>query len=468
MQPELEPLVLDPGAIGADLPWGVSPELAYMVLLFSLIVLPRVLVRWKIPTAITALVLGAAVGLPFGLFQSDATVQLLATLGISGLFLFAGLEVDVDLLVTRRRVLLQHVVLRMVVLPLLAWGLVSIPAFNLAWRPALLVVLALVTPSAGFILDSLAGWPIDDDQRAWVRSKTIATELVSLLVLFFVTQSATLTQFALGTVGMGALIVVLPLMFRAFATWIGPYAPKSDFAFLLMLALLAAYGTRKLGAYYLIGAFVVGMVAQRFRGRLPSITSEQTLYAVEVFASFFIPFYFFNAGLHLRTEHFSLDALWIGLLCMLILPFRVALVALHRRVVLREPFPIGARVGISLVPTLVFTLVIAELLRDSFGAPPALFGGLVIYALVNTVLPTVLLKAPPPLYDQPGVELPVLYDSRPFMQRHAHGTMPAPLDVGTPPATPIADAAPAASSVEAGAPAPEPAEAGPPADPAGR
>jgi Kef-type K+ transport system membrane component KefB len=277
MQPELEPLVLDPGAIGADLPWGVSPELAYMVPLFSLIVLPRVLVRWKIPTAITALVLGAAVGLPFGLFQSDATVQLLATLGISGLFLFAGLEVDVDLLVTRRRVLLQHVVLRMVVLPLLAWGLVSIPAFNLAWRPALLVVLALVTPSAGFILDSLAGWPIDDDQRAWVRSKTIATELVSLLVLFFVTQSATLTQFALGTVGMGALIVVLPLMFRAFATWIGPYAPKSDFAFLLMLALLAAYGTRKLGAYYLIGAFVVGMVAQRFRGRLPSITSEQTL-----------------------------------------------------------------------------------------------------------------------------------------------------------------------------------------------
>jgi len=457
MQPDLEPLI-DPEVIGRDLPFDISPELAYMVLLFSLIVLPRVLVRWKIPTAITAVVLGAAIGLPFGFFQGDVTIQLLATLGISGLFLFAGLEVDVNLLVTRRRVLLQHVVLRMVVLPLLAWGLVSFS--GLAWRPALLVVLALVTPSAGFILDSLAGWPLDDDQRAWVRSKTIATELVSLLVLFFVTQSATLAQFVIGTLGMAALIVVLPLMFRAFATWIGPYAPKSDFAFLLMLALLAAYGTRKLGAYYLIGAFVVGMVAQRFRGRLPSITSEQTLYAVEVFASFFIPFYFFNAGLHLRTEHFSLEALGIGLACMLILPFRVGLVSLHRRLALHEPFGTGARVGISLVPTLVFTLVIAELLRDSFAAPPALFGGLVIYALVNTVLPTVLLKAPPPLYDQPGVELPVLYDSRPFMQRHAHGAEPPAVT----PAGPIESETPLATSDEAAAPAPAPVETGPPAD----
>jgi len=471
MQPELEPLI-DPGIIGRDLPFDISPELAYMVLLFSLIVLPRVLVRWKIPTAITAVVLGAALGLP-GFFQEDATIQLLATLGISGLFLFAGLEVDVGLLVTRRRVLLQHVVLRMVVLPLLAWGLVSFT--GLAWRPALLVVLALVTPSAGFILETLAGWPLDDDQRAWVRSKTIATELVSLLVLFFVTQSEDFPTFVLGTMGMAALIVVLPLMFRAFATWIGPYAPKSDFAFLLMLALLAAYGTRKLGAYYLIGAFVVGMVAQRFRGRLPSITSEQTLYAVEVFASFFIPFYFFNAGLHLRAEHFTLGALGIGLTCMLILPFRVALVALHRRVALREPFSMGARVGISLVPTLVFTLVIAELLRDSFGVPPALFGGLVIYALVNTVLPTALLKAPPPLYDQPAVELPVLYDARPFMQRHAQDTKPATISPASPPAESgparVSEDAPAANSVQAGAPAPDPVEAeppveaGPPADP---
>lgn len=407
MQPP-EILLLSPEALSVDLPFGIGPELAYIVLLFCLIVLPRMLVRWKVPTAITSLVLGGAIGVPFGFFQDDATVQLLATLGISGLFLFAGLEVDFGLLVARRRVLLQHLALRLIVLPTLAFGLVE--GLGLDWRVALLVVLALVTPSAGFILDSLSALPIDDDQRAWVRSKTIATELVSLLVLFFVMQSDSLTQFAIGTAGMAGLIIVLPLMFRGFATWIAPYAPKSDFAFLLMMALLAAYGTRMLGAYYLVGAFVVGMVAQRFRERLPSMASEHTLHAVEVFASFFIPFYFFNAGLHLEREHFSLPALAVAAACLCILPARVALVALHRRLVLEEPLRTGARVGVSLVPTLVFTLVIAELLRDSFGASPALFGGLVIYALINTVVPTVLLKAPPPLYDRPA--LPAIFEGQ--------------------------------------------------------
>jgi Kef-type K+ transport system membrane component KefB len=431
MQPQSDALALLPERLAVDLPLGIDPDLAYIVLLFALILLPRILVRWKIPTAITGLALGALLGVPFGFFQNDATVQLLATLGISGLFLFAGLDVDFDLLLSRKRVLLQHVGLSVLVLPILAYGLVAMA--GLPWRPAILVVLALVTPSAGFILDSLSAWPLEDDQRAWVRSKTIATELVSLLVLVFVMQSASLTQFVVGTAGMAALIVVLPLMFRGFATWIAPYAPKSDFAFLLMMAVLAAYGTRKLGAYYLVGAFVVGMVAQRFRERLPSMASEHMLHAVEVFASFFIPFYFFNAGLHLEAGHFSLPALGVGVACLGILPVRVGLVALHRRVALEEPLRVGARIGVSLVPTLVFTLVIAELLRDSFGVTPALFGGLVIYALVNTVLPTILLKVPPPLYDQP--ELPALFAGpQPLLQPRLQGTPEA----GEPAASPKA------------------------------
>lgn len=379
--------------------FGATPELAYVLLLFLLIVLPRILVRWRIPTAITAMVLGAGAGLGLGLFVADATVQLLATLGISALFLFAGLEVDLEELVARRRVLAQHVLLRVLVLPVLAVLLVRFT--GLSWRAALLFVLAILTPSGGFILDSLSTWPLSDDQRRWVRSTTIATELVSLLALFFVMQSASIGQFVAGTTALVVLVLVLPLMFRAFARWIAPYAKNSDFAFLLMLALMAAFTTRKLGAYYLVGAFVVGMMAQRFREHLPTMSSEHTLHAVEVFASFFIPFYFFNAGLHLRMEDMSLAALGVGGACLLVVAFRVTLVAVHRRLALGEPLGEGVKVGISLVPTLVFTLVIAEILRDTFQAPPALFGGLVIYALVNTLIPVVFLKAPPPLFDQP-------------------------------------------------------------------
>jgi Kef-type K+ transport system membrane component KefB len=225
-------------------------------------------------------------------------------------------------------------------------------------------------------------------------------------------------------------VLVLPLMFRAFARWIAPYAPNSDFAFLLMLALVAAFTTRKLGAYYLVGAFVVGMVAQRFRENLPTMSSEHTLHAVEVFASFFIPFYFFNAGLHLRPEHFSPAAFGVGLACLLMVGVRIGVVAVHRRVALGEPLADGARVGISLAPTLVFTLVIAELLRDGFGAPAPVFGGLVIYALVNTIVPTLLLKAPPPLFDQPLAATVTLAPEPPH---DPAARMPAPVTMGSDP-----------------------------------
>ncbi len=388
-----------------NFPDFVSPEVVYMTLLFALIVVPRVLARWQVPTAITSLALGTAVSLSVGWFRTDATVQLLATLGISALFLFAGLEVDFKALVYRRRVLTQHLLLIGILITGLAFALHGIG--HLEWRVSLLVVLALITPSAGFILDSLVMLPVSADQREWARSLTIASELVSLIVLFVVLQSVTYTQLLLGTAALLALIFGLPLMFRAFAFWIEPFAPKSDFAFLLMLTLLSAFVTRKLGAYYLVGAFVVGMVAQRFRARLPSMASEHTLHAVEVFASFFIPFYFFSAGLHLGAEHLNLGAFGIALACLaLIVPLRVGVIALHRHLALGEAFRDGAKVGVSVVPTLVFTLVIAELLRERYTVGPALYGGLVMYAIANTVLPTLLLRVPPPLYDQP--ELPEL------------------------------------------------------------
>jgi Kef-type K+ transport system membrane component KefB len=259
-----------------------------------------------------------------------------------------------------------------------------------------LVALALLTPSAGFILDSLPRFGITDRERFWVRSKVIATELVALAVLFVALQSTTWTRLAAATAVLIALIALLPLIFRLFARLVVPVAPKSEFAFLLMLAVVVAFATRRLGVYYLVGAFVVGVTAQRFREELPSIASEQMLHAVEVFASFFVPFYFFGAGLHLQREDFGLDALLVGVAFLATaLPLRIAMVALHRRAALREPLAHSVRIGISMLPTLVLTLVIAGILRDDVGVPHALLGGLVIYAVVNTLIPGLVLRVPP-------------------------------------------------------------------------
>lgn len=383
-------------------------ELGYVVLLFVLFVVPRLLQRWRLPTAVTAFALGAVATLGFGLYTDDRTIHLMALFGIVALFLFAGLEVDLQELWDGSRILAQHLALRVA---LLAGGTAAVAVgLSMEVRPAVLVALALLTPSTGFILDSIAKLGLGREERFWVKTKAIGTELLALAVLFFTLQSASAEQLLLSTAALVALIVVLPGIFRVFAQRVAPYAPKSEFAFLLMMALLCAYATRELGVYYLVGAFVVGVAARRFRERLPAMASEQMLHAVEVFASFFAPFYFFAAGLSLERADFSGPALLLGLgFFVVIVPLRVATVAVQRRISLGEPLRRSIRVAVPMLPTLVFTLVIAEILRTGFGISPMIFGGLIVYTLLNTVLPGLLLQAPVPEFDRP--ELPPAEDT---------------------------------------------------------
>jgi Kef-type K+ transport system membrane component KefB len=268
-------------------------------------------------------------------------------------------------------------------------------ALQLPWRPAVLVALALLTPSTGFILDSLPSLGVSDAERFWIKTKAIATELVALALLFLTLQSTSVRRLTLSGLALVAMVLVLPVLFRWFTVRILPYAPKSEFAFLLMLAVVCAFATRRLGVYYLVGAFVVGIAAQNFRRQLPAIASDRTLHSVELFATFFVPFYFFHAGLGLRREDFGLGALLVGgAFVLTVVPLRIALVALHRQAALGEPRRTGARIGVAMLPTLVFTLVIAEILRDSFLVPRAIFGGLIIYTLANTLIPGFALRLP--------------------------------------------------------------------------
>jgi Kef-type K+ transport system membrane component KefB len=378
-------------------------ELGYVALLFGLFVVPRVLQRWRLPTAITSFVLGAVASIGYGLFQQDTTLHLLATFGIVALFLFAGLEVNLGALRAQAGVISQHLLIRVVLLVGIAVTVSKAAGMEL--RPSALVALALLTPSTGFILDSLAGFGLDRDQAFWVKSKAIATELLALLLLFVVLQSTTGQQLALASLALALTVAVLPTIFRIFAQRVAPYAPKSEFAFLLMMAIVVAYATRQLGVYYLVGAFAVGIAARRFREALPAIASERMLHAVEVFASFFAPFYFFAAGAEMKAEYFSPMALVAGVAFTgIVLPLRVAATMLHRRITLGEPWRRSLRVAVPMMPTLVFTLVLATMLRDRFAVAPWLFGALIVYAMLTTLLPGLVLGTPTPTFDAP--ELP--------------------------------------------------------------
>jgi len=312
-------------------------ELQYVLLLFGLLVLPKMLQRYRVPSAITTLLLGVGFGAGLGLFLQDETVHLLSTFGIAALFLFAGLDVDARGLQRGARILVEH--LGIVTLTLVVATAVIATLLPISVRASVLVALALVTPSTGFILESLSSLGVSKEEAYWIRTKAIASELLALGVLFVTLQSTSSARLILSAIALLALAAFLPVLLRFLVDGVSRYAPNSEFAFLLIVAVIFAYVTRQLGVYYLVGAFLVGVTARRLREELPRLASDQNLHAVEVFASFFVPFYFFNAGLSINREALSWQTLWLGLAFAAVsIPLRTALVILQRRARLAEPY----------------------------------------------------------------------------------------------------------------------------------
>jgi Kef-type K+ transport system membrane component KefB len=369
----------------------MSRDLVYLLLIFGLLVVPRALQRLRLPAPITSLLLGLGATLLWGEETHDPVVVLLSALGISSLFLFAGLEVDWAAL--RRGVgrLLLHLGIRIAALAGTAW--LAWRYLDLGWQAASLVALALLTPSTGFILDTLERMGLDPEERFWVTNKAIAGELLALAVLFVALLAGNPVQLGLSSLAMLALVVGLPLLFLALGRWVVPHAPGSEFSLLVMVGMVAAYVTFRLGVYYLVGAFIAGLTARQLRQRMPNLASHDNIHALRLFASFFVPFYFFHAGTGISRDALSLEAMLLGLaITAVVLPLRVGVAWLQRRWLFRDSREGALRVSVAMAPTLVFTLVLAQVLHARFDIPGALFGGLVLYTVLNTLLPSLLLK----------------------------------------------------------------------------
>ena len=166
---------------------GLGTNLVYLALIFALIVIPRALQRFRLPAPLTSVALGLAAATLLGATSHDPVLTLLSTLGISSLFLFAGLEVDLQSLWRGRWPLLAHLVLRSAVI-----GGATVLAMRYGkypWNTATLLALAILTPSTGFILESLPSLGLDKDECQWVRLKAIGGEILALLALFIVLQA---------------------------------------------------------------------------------------------------------------------------------------------------------------------------------------------------------------------------------------------------------------------------------------
>jgi Kef-type K+ transport system membrane component KefB len=364
--------------------------LTYLAVVFGILVIPRALQRVRLPAPLTCFALGIVAAVFYAPLKGDRVFAVVATLGIASLFLSAGLEVDLEEIRKQLPRLSGHLGTRALFLVGAGWLVMCY--LHLSWQPAVLLVLGLVTPSTGFILDTLTESGLEADEQNEVSISAIASEITALLVLFVVSQSTSITTLAISSLALILLIVLTPIFFLALGKYVVPYAQGSEFSLLMMVGIICAVISENLGVHVLVGAFVAGLVAGLLRERMTTLASDDNLLAVRLFSSFFIPFYFFHEGLEVPAGAFVLKSLLYGFaLCAVLLPLRIAKNWLECRIVTKRNSRSSLRVAISLSPTLIFTLVIAGMLHTSFHIEDALYGGLLVYAAVSSVLPAFVL-----------------------------------------------------------------------------
>lgn len=358
--------------------------------IFGLLVVPRALQRFRLPSQLTCFIFGILVAIYYTPLVEDRTIAVVATFGIASLFLLAGLEVDLGEIRRQLPRLSAHLGIRALFLALITW--IAMRYMHLAWQPASLLALGLLTPSTGFILDTLPTSGLNEAEQTEVSLNAIAGEITALMILFVVSEASSARLFATSSIVLALLIVLTPFFFLALGRYVVPYAPGSEFSLLLMVGIICAAITQAIGVHYLIGAFVAGLVAGMLRTRMTTLASPENLHAVRLFASFFIPFYFFHEGLDVPANSLVLQSLVDGLvIAAIILPIRIAKNWLQARFISHRSNRGAFRVAVALTPTLIFTLVIASMLHTIYHISDALYGGLLLYAAISTILPSFVL-----------------------------------------------------------------------------
>lgn len=367
---------------------ALGKDIEYLFIFSLVLILPKVLLRFRLPSGITALLIGIVFSVLSPELESETLFKFLSQIGITSLFLFAGLEVEVDELKRDFPYLKKYLLKFLTALFLITvcfhfWLELSVPN-------SLIFALGIFTPSAGFILTSLHSFNTSLDQDHWIKSKAISKEVLSITLLFIALQGSDVKALLISLVFFTALYLVLPWMFKMFFKFISPYAPNSEIAFLVVLSLTAGIISKEIGAYYLVGAFVVGLIGSRFKAEIFKDGEVALFRSLSNFFTVFLPFYFFSAGLKLSVDGFTLKALGVALIMVVIfVPLRMALVVTSVKYFLKNTLIKGYKISLSLIPTLIFGLVIAGVLLQRGEVDKTLVYALIIYTLITSLLPTI-------------------------------------------------------------------------------
>lgn len=391
------------------------------VLLLAARFLAEVSARVGIPTVIGELAAGFIIGPSLlGWVSPDATLKILAEIGIILLLFEVGMDTDVFRL-AKAGVKPFVVATAGVVLPFVLGYVVSSYVFDLSLLASLFVGGTLTATSIGItvrVLTDLGRRSSDEAQI--VIGAAVLDDILGVLILAFVYQFSVLGQVTVASIGQVSLYILLflvlsPVIAKSMGWVIDHFDSRSESPGLLLtmvisLIMLFSYLAHIVGAPAILGGFAAGIaMGQQFRLsiarrlRIPFTPIFNRIFAarpeltqrlehqMRPLIHTFTPIFFVMVGvsLNLKVVDWGSALIWklsIGLLIIAILSKWASgfFIREHR---LRQ-----SAIGLAMIPRGEVGLIFAQIGVANAILNAELYAALLIVIALTTVLPPFALK----------------------------------------------------------------------------
>lgn len=293
-----------------------EPVGIFLVIMGVILIAPIISNSLKLPEVVGLIGGGFLIG-PFGLaiLERNETITALATVGVIYLMFSAGAEVDLAQFSRVRRKSLIFGIITFV----FPQGLGILLGLALGYNVPSSILLGSL-----FASHTLIAFPIltqlglvKNEAVAVTIGATIVTNIIALLILAGVAQTATGDVSALFLIQLVILLIIYALIILIIVPRIGRWFFRRfaggislEVQFVLLVIFLAAFFAEAIGMEAIVGAFLAGFAVNATLPR-HSLAMTRVLFIGE---SFFIPIFLLNIGMLLNVGIFFTDgrALLIG------------------------------------------------------------------------------------------------------------------------------------------------------------
>lgn len=391
--------------------------LLFAIILISARVFSETVARFGIPGVIGELLAGLLVGPSLlGWVAPDATMKLLAEIGIILLLFEVGMDTDLNRLAKSGA---KPVIVAMVgfFLPFLLGYGVSAWVFALPNLTSLFIGGTLTATSIGItvrVLDDLGRRHSDEAQI--VIGAAVLDDILGVLALAFLYQFAVEKQVSLQALGVVSLYIVLfmllaPLAAKVAAQIIQHFyrraaAPGLLLTMALSLILLFSWLAHLVGAPEIMGGFAAGLAfGQHFglnrniklpmQGELSFKPSPELAHRLEEqmrpLIHTFAPLFFVMVGVSLDLQVVKWESAFIWELALLLL-LAAFVGKLAAGYCIREPRRVQTVIGLAMVPRGEVGLIFAQLGFAQSILNGELYAAMLIVIALTTMTPPLLLK----------------------------------------------------------------------------